>query len=76
MKKYSVLFAAALLALSTGIASAQTRHHRVPAATGLTGELSSTNVLEAAGPAGYSAPHEVPENGGAASFVQPGYTPN
>jgi hypothetical protein len=74
MKKYSVLAAAALLALSTGIASAQARHHRLPANS--SGELSSTNVLDAAGPIGYGAPHEVPENGGAASIVQPGSSRN
>jgi len=64
MKKYSALLAAALVVMSTGIAAAQTR------------ELSSTNPQAAAGAAGYGAPHEVPENGGAATIVQPGGTPN
>jgi hypothetical protein len=71
MKKPSVLLAAALLAMSTGIAAAQT--HRL---TNGSGELSSTNPQAGGGPAGYAAPHEVPENGGAASIVQPGSTPN
>jgi hypothetical protein len=71
MKKHSVLLAAALLVMSTGIAAAQTNR-----LTNGAGELSSTNPQAAAGAAGYSAPHEVPENGGAASIVQPGSTPN
>jgi hypothetical protein len=80
VKKPSVLLAAALLAISTGVASAQSRHHEVPAyGTGMTsdrssttvpeadtaGERSSSNVQDAVGRAGYFAPHEVPENGGA-----------
>jgi len=71
MKKHSVLLAAVLLAMSTGIAAAQTNR-----LTNGAGELSSTNPLAGGGPAGYAAPHEVPENGGAASIVQPGSTPN
>ena len=45
--------------------------------TGMTGagEPSSTNPQAGGGPAGYRAPHEVPENGGAADMVQPGSTP-
>jgi hypothetical protein len=39
------------------------------------GEPSSTNPQAGGGPAGYLAPHEVPENGGAADMVQPGSTP-
>jgi len=75
-KKHCVVLAAALLALSTGMASAKTRDHRVnPYGTGITGDASSTNVQAGAGPAGYRAPHEVPENGGAASMVQPGSIP-
>ena len=74
VNRHSVLFAAALLVTSTGIAAAKT-HHRVYG-TGETGELSSTNPLAGGGPAGYGAPHEVPENGGAASQVQPGFAPN
>jgi hypothetical protein len=77
--------------LFTGVASAQSRHHQVPAhGTGVTsdrsgtnvpeadtaGERSSSNVQDAVGRAGYFAPHEVPENGGAASIVQPGSDPN
>jgi hypothetical protein len=72
MRKHSVLLAAALLVMSTGIAAAKT--HRLvdaPIGTGVTGEPSSTNPLAGGGPAGYFAPHEVPENGGAASTVQP-----
>jgi hypothetical protein len=79
MKKHSVLIAAAVLALSTGIAQAKTSHHRTTGSsygTGMTGDPSSTNVLAGAGPLGYRAPHEVPENGGAASIVQPGSIPN
>ena len=91
VKKPSILIAAALLAISTGVASAQSRHHQVPAyGTGATsdrsgtnvpeadtvGERSSSNVQDAVGRAGYFAPHEVPENGGAASIVQPGSDPN
>lgn len=62
VKKPSVLLAAALVLISTGMASAATRQHA----------RSSTNVQDAVGPAGYAAPHEVPENGGAASMIQPG----
>jgi hypothetical protein len=72
MKKHSVLLAAALLVMSTGIAAAAQTHRLTNGA----GELSSTNPLAGGGPAGYGAPHEVPENGGAASIVQPGATPN
>jgi hypothetical protein len=72
MKKASVLLAAALLAMSTGIASAAQTHRF----TNGSGELSSTNPQAGGGPAGYAAPHEVPENGGAASLVLPGDTPN
>ena len=78
MKKHSFAFAAAVLMMSTGIAAAKT-HHRLtasPYSTGMTGDRSSTNILDAVGPAGYRAPHEVPENGGAASTVLPGYAPN
>lgn len=75
VNRHSVLLAAALLVTSTGVATAKT-HHRVTYGTGETGELSSTNPLAGGGPAGYGAPHEVPENGGAASQVQPGFAPN
>jgi hypothetical protein len=64
-KRHSILLAAALLALSAGTASAR-----------ITGDASSTNVQAATGGAGYAAPHEVPENGGAADMVQPGSLPN
>jgi hypothetical protein len=77
IKRHSVLLAAALLVMSTGIAAAKTHRLTDPSNTaGVTGELSSTNPLAGGGPAGYGAPHEVPENGGAASIVQPGSTPN
>ena len=62
VNRHSVLLAAALLVTSTGIATAKT-HHRVTYGTGETGELSSTNPLAGGGPAGYGAPHEVPETG-------------
>jgi len=75
MNKSAVLLAAALLVTSTGIAAAKT-HHRVTYGTGETGELSSTNPLAGFGRAGYGAPHEVPENGGAATEVVPGFAPN
>jgi len=75
MNKSAVLLAAALLVTSTGIASAKTQH-RVMYGAGQTGELSSTNIRDAVGPAGYAAPHEVPENGGAATQVVPGFAPN
>jgi hypothetical protein len=75
MNKSAVLLAAALLVTSTGIAAAKTQH-RVTYGTGETGELSSTNPLAGGGAAGYGAPHEVPENGGAATQVVPGYAPN
>jgi hypothetical protein len=74
IKRHSVLLAAALLVMSTGIAAAKT--HRLTDVPNGAGELSSTNPLAGGGPAGYGAPHEVPENGGAASIVQPGSTPN
>jgi hypothetical protein len=64
-KRHSILLAAALLALSAGTASAR-----------ITGDASSTNVQAATGGAGYAAPHEVPENGGAADMIQPGSLPN
>ena len=64
-KKHAVLLAAALLAASAGAASAR-----------ITGDASSTNVQAATGGAGYAAPHEVSENGGAADLVQPGSLPN
>jgi len=91
VKKPSILIAAALLAISTGVASAQNRHHQVPPyGAGVTsdrsdtnvpeadtaGERSSSNVQDAVGGAGYFAPHEVPENGGAPSIIQPGSNPN
>jgi hypothetical protein len=66
VKKPSVLLAAALVLISTGMASAATRQHA----------RSSTNVQDAVGPAGHAAPHEVPENGGAANMIQPGSIPN
>jgi uncharacterized membrane protein YecN with MAPEG domain len=75
MNKSAVLLAATLLVTSTGIAAAKTQH-RVTYGTGQTGELSSTNVRDAAGLAGYAAPHEVPENGGAATQIVPGFAPN
>jgi hypothetical protein len=56
-KRHSVLLAAALLALSAGTASARVTH-----------DASSTNVEAATGGVGYAAPHEVPENGGAANI--------
>jgi len=74
LMKPAVLLAAALLVTSTGIASAKTQHRAYDA--GQTGVLSSTNIRDAAGPAGYAIPHEVPENGGAATQVVPGFTPN
>ena len=86
-----LLAAAALVISSTGIAAAQTQAPRkseragAPATTGESrdssfgttgaGEPSSTNPQAGGGPAGYLAPHEVPENGGAADMVQPGSTP-
>jgi hypothetical protein len=90
VKKSAVLFAAALLAISAAGASAETRkhqQHQEPAygaersstnapESDTAGERSSTNVQDAVGAAGYAAPHEVPENGGAASIVQPGSTPS
>jgi ABC-type oligopeptide transport system substrate-binding subunit len=48
MKKHSVLLAAAVLAISTGIAQAKTSDHRMTGSsygTGMTGDPSSTNVL-------------------------------
>jgi hypothetical protein len=75
MKKHSVLLAAAVLVISTGMAAAKTRDNRLAGpqyGTAVTSDPSSTNVRAGAGPRGYQAPHEVPENGGAASIVQPG----
>jgi hypothetical protein len=75
MKKPTVLLAAAVLVISTGVAAAKTRDHRPagsPYGTAVNGDQSSTNVLAGAGTRGYRTPHEVPENGGAASIVQPG----
>ena len=75
MKKYPVLLVAAVLVISTGMAAAKTRDHLLTGpldGTAVTSDPSSTNVLAGFGPRGYRAPHEVPENGGAASIVQPG----
>jgi len=76
VNRHSVLLAAALLVTSTGIAAAKTHQHRATYGTGQTGEQSSTNPLAGFGRAGYGAPHEVPENGGAATEVVPGFAPN
>ena len=65
--------------ITAGAASAQaSRHHAAPQARHLNvqHDPSSTNPQAGGGPAGYFAPHEVPENGGAATMVQPGFTPN
>ena len=73
MKKHSVLLAAAVLVISAGMAVAKTRDNRLTGpqyGAAVTGDPSSTNVRAGAGPRGYQAPHEVPENGGAASIVQ------
>ena len=65
--------------ITAGAVSAQSPRHRAdPQAYRATvqHESSSTNPLAGGGTAGYLAPHEVPENGGAATTVLPGYSPN
>jgi len=65
--------------ITAGAASAQSpRHYADPQAHHVIvqHDPSSTNPRAGGGPAGYFAPHEVPENGGAATTVQPGFTPN
>jgi hypothetical protein len=82
MKKYVVTLASAVLLLTSGVASAQSRMPRYPDQFGTSGPSngrgsgthapSSTNP-EATAPNGLlQAPHEVPENGGAATFEVPG----
>jgi ABC-type oligopeptide transport system substrate-binding subunit len=65
--------------ITAGAASAQSPRYRAdPQAYRATvqHEPSSTNPQAGGGAAGYLAPHEVPENGGAASTVLPGFAPN
>jgi hypothetical protein len=87
MRKHSILFAAAALLLSTGLASAQ--NNQPPASqqrpqqpatsgqsdpargTGMTGAPSSTNPQAGGGAAGHQTPREVPEQGGAPNTQVP-----
>src|SRR5262245_2536252 len=75
MRKYSILFVAAALAASTGVAAAQNQpranKHKQPMTTGqsdpargtgFTGAPSTTNPQLGGG---YQSPREIPENGGA-----------
>ena len=87
MRKHSILFVAAALLVSTGIASAQNnqppanqQRPQQPATsgqsdpargTGMTGAPSSTNPQAGGGPASNQAPREVPENGGAPNTQMP-----
>jgi len=99
MKTYTALIAAAALALSAGLASAQTQTPRnydssgapqtsgqrsgggmsggaatgSSGSSGMTGAPSSTNPQAGGGPGGLTtAPHQVPENGGAPNATAPG----
>jgi len=101
MKTYTALIAAAALALSAGLASAQTQTPRnydssgapqtsgqrsgggmsggaatgSSGSSGMTGAPSSTNPQAGGGPGGLTtAPHQVPENGGAPNATVPGNT--
>ena len=79
MKSYLALLAAATLLLSSGIATAKSRHsrayHNAPMATGQDALRTpfrgpSTTNPETTG-RGYRQPHLVPENGGAPNAVVP-----
>jgi hypothetical protein len=97
LKKHTALIAAAALALSAGLASAQTQTPRnydssgapqtsgqrsgggmsggaaTGVSSGMTGAPSSTNPQAGGGPSGLTtAPHQVPENGGAPNATAPG----
>jgi hypothetical protein len=87
MRKHSILFVAAALLVSTGIASAQNnqppanqQRPQQPATsgqsdpargTGMTGAPSSTNPQAGGGAAGNQTPREVPEQGGAPNTQVP-----
>jgi hypothetical protein len=89
MRKYSALLAAAVLMVSSGIASAQSQTpmnkdkagapatsgqsgtKSDPRGTGMTGAPSSTNPQSGGGGAGYQAPRELPEAGGAPNTQNP-----
>ena len=84
MKRYAALLAVVALALSSGVANAKSKQSRayhnsaVPTTTGQGGALSTgfrgqstTNPQAAAGRRGGTAPHMVPENGGAPNAVVP-----
>jgi hypothetical protein len=84
MKTYPLVLASAVLLIASSVASAKTRtprhHHQFgasgPTTTGWGGGIrapSSTNPRESARNGLLQAPHEVPENGGAAMFVVPGW---
>jgi len=83
MKKYPLILASAVLLITSGVASAQTRMPRNadqfgasgPTTTGrggYTGAPSSTNPKATAPHGALQAPHAVPENGGAPMREVPG----
>jgi hypothetical protein len=84
MKKYLVILAAALLLITGGIASAQTKMPRnmdkygasgpTTGQGGVTRAPSSTNPRATAPNGAMQAPHAVPENGGAPMRDVPGGT--
>ena len=82
--RYPLMLASAVLLITSGVASAQTRTPQYidqfgtsgPATTGRGGVIhapSSTNPQATAPNGLLQAPHAVPENGGAAMFVVPGW---
>jgi hypothetical protein len=82
MKTYPLVLASAVLLITGSVASAKTRAPRYfdqfgtngPATTGRVIHAPSSTNPQATAPNGLlQAPHEVPQNGGAAMFVVPGW---
>ena len=78
MKTHLLILASAVLLITSGVASAKTRMLRYydlyGFSRGFTAAPSSTNPRASAPNGLLQAPHEVPENGGAAMFVVPGWS--
>ena len=77
MKTHLFILTSAVLLITSGVASAKTRMHRYydqyGTSRGFTHAPSSANPRASAPNGLLQAPHEVPENGGAAMFVVPGW---
>jgi len=78
MKTHLLILASAVLLITSGVASAKTRmlryYDQYGISRGFTAAPSSTNPRASAPNGLLQAPHEVPENGGAAMFVVPGWS--